>query len=93
MPAEGPVNRCCAVPIFAEAAPFAEATEERYAEAESLRLRGDLLNATGDQTGGRVALSSGHRRGRAAEREAFAIAGFEQPRPALVRPGQARGSP
>ena len=36
---------------LAEAARVIETTEERVWEAESLRLRGDLLNAAGDQSG------------------------------------------
>jgi class 3 adenylate cyclase/predicted ATPase len=36
---------------LAEAAQIIQTTDERYSEAESHRLRGDLLNATGDSSG------------------------------------------
>jgi predicted ATPase len=36
---------------LAEAAQIIETTDERYNEAELCRVRGDLLNATGDRTG------------------------------------------
>ena len=78
---------------LAEAAQIIETTEERVDEAELHRVRGDLLNATGD----RSAAERNYRQAIAvAERQSaklFAIAGIDQPRPALARPGQARGSP
>ena len=36
---------------LAQAAQFVETTEERFQEAELHRIRGDLLNATGDRSG------------------------------------------
>ena len=70
---------------LAEAARIIETTDERDHEAELHRVRGDL-RIHRRSSSGRAKLSSGNRRCRAAEREAFPIARRSQPRPALAQP-------
>ncbi len=75
---------------LAEAAQIIEATEgaERRGRVASGARRPAERHRRSIR--GRPSLSSGPRRGRTAERQAVAIAGRDEPRPALARPGQAR---
>ena len=62
----------------AEATGIMETTEERMDEAELLhRVPGDLLNAAGNGSRGRAALSSGHCRCGASERKALSVEGID----------------
>ncbi len=57
------------------------------------RRRGELLSVIGDRDRRlKPILSSGYRRCTPAKCETMAIAGIDQPRSALARPGQALGS-
>ncbi len=78
---------------LAEARRFAAETEARWNEAETLRLYGEVLLATGDGTGAEAKLSRGDRDRTTAERQALGIARRDEPRPAVARPRQARRSP
>jgi tetratricopeptide (TPR) repeat protein len=74
-----------------EAGEIIEATDERHHEAEVYRLRGDLMNATGDQE---AAERSYRRAIRAAERQnAKASSRRHQPRSPLARSRQTHRSP